>query len=227
MMLFGTEVNPVTTYYGANYGADWKSYQAASSDPAAQGGSPYMGALARTGLSTLDFSEPVPIEDAGIRAGEIIGYRAWMVGTDGILRSMYVGDYKWRPGHVEYAPNVEDGIFGCGLHAYKDLSLATDTYECYGVWDFVAFGTVALWGRVVEHDYGYRAEYAAVDSIIRVYKLGWRQPRLRWWQFWKEPPPDALEVLRARYGVAPLTPNYAELGGRNECRPIFGHKGTT
>ena len=30
----------------------------------------------------------------------------------------------------------------------------------------VAYGKVALWGRVIEHEHGYRAQYAYPQSIV-------------------------------------------------------------
>jgi hypothetical protein len=53
----------------------------------------------------------------------------------------------------------------------------------------VAIGTVDLWGTVIEHEDGYRAEYAQVQSIDRLLHVP--QPESTW----------LLEHLRALYGV--------------------------
>jgi hypothetical protein len=51
---------------------------------------------------------------------------------------------------------------------------------------FVA-GTVKMWGDVVEHERGYRAEYAKLNSIDEMHG------------------PGDIDAIRARYGVGPLT----------------------
>ncbi|WP_316176170.1 hypothetical protein [Bradyrhizobium sp. SZCCHNRI1073] len=106
-------------------------------------------------------SEPEPaFEDAGIRAGEIIGYRAWEL-HDGLLHSMYA-KYIWFPGVIERAHKIDE-YWGTGLHAFKTLAHARKEYSWANV-----FGEVALWGEVYEHERGYRAEYAAIRRIIKV-----------------------------------------------------------
>jgi hypothetical protein len=52
---------------------------------------------------------------------------------------------------------------------------------------FVA-GTIKMWGDVVEHEFGYRAEYAKLNSIDNIYGTGEMIP------------------LRERYGVGALLP---------------------
>jgi len=39
-------------------------------------------------------------------------------------------------------------------------------------WAQVVWGRVLLWGRVFEHDRGYRAEFARIDSLVSVPNLG-------------------------------------------------------
>lgn len=151
------------------------------------------------------------IKDAGIRAGEIIGYRAWMLTKDYRLRSMFHDDYIWTPGGTERS-EVVDGVYGAGLHAFKSLAQAHKQYDCYGVAGTVIFGTVDLWGEVIEHEGGYRAEYAAVHSVIESFNLNRSYPpiipilrRIRW-RFWKPRGPSIedreLAEVRARYCAA-------------------------
>src|SRR2546425_12312224 len=58
---------------------------------------------------------------------------------------------------------------GCVIHAFKAWCLAVPA-----AWDLDGFpresaypvlGTVALWGRVVEHERGFRAEHAIVRQV--------------------------------------------------------------
>lgn len=132
------------------------------------------------------------IEDAGIRAGEIIGWRAWMVTDRGLLASM-VACNVWKPGEPMKA-DVMLSTAG-GVHAFKTLDQAN---RQYGWWAFggsrVALGEVALWGEVIEHDGGWRAEFGAVHSIARLRGV----PLRRRLQFWRQ---AEIDVLRQRYGL--------------------------
>ena len=51
----------------------------------------------------------------------------------------------------------------CGINAYK---LAINDFHIY---KNTLFGIVNLWGRVTEHEYGYRAEYAYPSEIYGSY----------------------------------------------------------
>lgn len=95
----------------------------------------------------------VPKTDTVI-AGEIIAWRAWR--TDGNkLYSTYIGcqwDYK--------EPMFGVPGKGFGIFAMKERR---PVYLRYG--GGCVIGQVALWGDVVEHKAGYRAEYARVVSL--------------------------------------------------------------
>lgn len=133
------------------------------------------------------------IKDAGIRAGEIIGWRAWQLTSDGILRSM-VMDTPWLPGQ----PLASEEVFAShgGIHSFKSIEQAQEEYGCYAFGRRkVALGEVALWGEVIEHSKGYRAEYAAVHSIKKI--IGGSNKR--GWRYWR---PCDLEILRETYGLA-------------------------
>lgn len=117
---------------------------------------------------------PGPIKSAGIRTGEIIGWRAWRLTKKGVLRSMAV-DCLWQPGQTVSVNSVLEQCgypdrwnrmpvaqYGAGIHAFKDLQTVADNY---GVFRRGAYGTVALWGEVIEHEWGYRAEFARIASI--------------------------------------------------------------
>lgn len=118
-------------------------------------------------ITTRDDTTATPIEDAGIRAGEIIAYRCWWVVPNNRLFSTYVFDYEWMS-DVSATGDVKS----YGIHAFK--------YECdvyaysaefiHAIRDSlitrsVVFGTVKLWGEIVEHERGYRAEFAKVASL--------------------------------------------------------------
>jgi len=138
----------------------------------------------------------VAIEDAGIRAGEIIAYRAWILRERGpcrgLLDSMFAA-YTWRPGQIASG----DNLYFHGVHAFKTLEQATDHYRSYGCEFHVVFGEVALWGTVVEHEKGYRSEFAKITKILNVmHDYG---------EFWEaitgRKVLRILYELRTRYGV--------------------------
>jgi hypothetical protein len=142
------------------------------------------------------------IEEAGIRAGEIIGYRAWWLDKEGFLHSMYVQDFRWEPGKTYRAccygwiransdyDRLPLQYNGVGYHAYKSLEEVKETYTL-APGGPVVYGQVAMWGDVMECERGYRAEYAKVHKII-----GFAYPRLLApWRF------VTLIKLRRRYGV--------------------------
>lgn len=93
-------------------------------------------------------------------AGPIIAWRLWRVTDEGILRSL--GRSRlWSPGApMRGAPRSRNAA---GVYAMKhraNLAIYDDADEEYQV-----FGQVALWGRVIEHDFGYRAEFAYPVAI--------------------------------------------------------------
>lgn len=89
--------------------------------------------------------------------GEIIAWRAWKV-DNGKLLSPYQ-DTTWGPGEFMEGG---DPFKGHGFYAHKTPQrlFAQET----GNWHVV--GTVKLWGNVVEHEEGYRAEFALPHEFI-------------------------------------------------------------
>jgi hypothetical protein len=134
-------------------------------------------------FNTVSPPSPQPVEDAGIRAGEVVAYRCWVL-RDGLLYSAAMSSYAWHPGKpAEGDPNKIDE----GVHGFKNRHRACSyirDYEQDGA--IVVSGTVDLWGDVYEHEWGYRASKAAVASIDdsphydaaalrKLYKLGRRK----------------------------------------------------
>lgn len=139
------------------------------------GGSGYADRAAQQLRAQLPAAGPIahapPIEDAGIKVGEIIGWRVWL-DNSGRLYSM-VANCCWpfdEP--LEARANIEPGewierlkvgqCFGEGIHAFKTRELA----EAYAAGKTIAVvGQVVLWGEVIEFEHGYHAEFARVHSL--------------------------------------------------------------
>jgi hypothetical protein len=141
--------------------------------------------LAGAGFSANSPPSTQPIEDAGIRAGEVVAYRCWVL-RNGLLHSATMSHFVWHPGKpVEGDPNK----IGEGVHGFKSRHRACSYisgYEHDGT--IVVSGTVDLWGDVYEHEWGYRASKAAVASIDdspyydaaalrKLYRLGRRKKK--------------------------------------------------
>ncbi len=112
------------------------------------------GAAAGAGVTTV-------FQDLGIKAGEVTGYRCWLLNPgDGLLHSCVYTDFVWKPGEVaEGAPGNDPRA---GIHAYKSVL----ELHNYGSPDERhVSGTIDMWGDVYEHTRGYRAQYAAIASI--------------------------------------------------------------
>jgi len=116
-----------------------------------------------------------------IQIGEITGYRLWYV-QDGYLKGTYQQEYIWKPGiNVTELPSrrksflntyerKNDEHWGAGFHAFKKINEVYDyfTLGCgkYLTW---AFGSIYMWGDVIEAIHGYRSSHAAIRSIDFLY----------------------------------------------------------
>jgi hypothetical protein len=118
------------------------------------------------GALTINSSKPSPkraIENAGIRAGEIIAYRAWSV-LNGKLRST-AAEFDWEPNGIPLwhkiasskterdrsppvpykSPNgVDDEM--AGFHAFKSMRDVEFEYRPCDADDAVVYGQVILLG---------------------------------------------------------------------------------
>jgi len=89
----------------------------------------------------------------------------------------------------------------CGLHATRDPGLL------HRARNPAVVGTVALWGRVVEHEYGYRGELAYPQRLMLVCHLCF-------W-LWGPSRSAAREVVRLRGGrLVPLCDEHVQLSCR-------------
>jgi hypothetical protein len=124
-------------------------------EPYAGGGKDDPDLSARSaGLQSLDFE-----------VGEITAWRIWRLGKDGMVYSPIV-NMPWFPGEVMRAlPHLgaEDGIY-----ASKTRPEMKWPPSPRASWPLVV-GRVSLWGSVIEHENGYRAENARIvgfDDIV-------------------------------------------------------------
>ena len=89
--------------------------------------------------------------------GPLYGYRNWTLREDGLLYSLNDG-LAWTPGRITAAvcrkghPAPVRGC-SCGFYAYRSPTQNAQS-------------RVALWGRVVGHRLGYRAEFAYPIELV-------------------------------------------------------------
>jgi hypothetical protein len=152
-------------------------------------------------------AKPEPLPRADMQVCDLIGWRVWRITSLGYLRSL-TADAIWLPGVPMEAPAVVDshgatktGGTDLGIHVFKERNgaiLEVENYASrYEQHVGYAVGSVLLWGEVVEHERGYRAERAKIKSIDDVTWKG-KPP-------WDKETAEVLAFLRARYGVAPTT----------------------
>ena len=139
---------------------------------------------ARRILSPSIPQPPTAIEHTDPRLIDLVGWRVWRV-VYGYLQSVTAGTI-WLPGEVMV------GVVGDhdnrGVHAFKSRADAVQIIVTSRGPD-LAYGSIRLWGDVVEHENGYRAERGRLLSIEDV-TIG--AP-------WSEEHSMALGFLRARY----------------------------
>lgn len=117
---------------------------------------------------------PLPVVE---RLGIIVAWRVWRAisnGRDAVLRSIWRGT-PWpvsAPFSVASITQHQrvDGGERDGVHAFKVLPTIKDYgYALPGdsvlAGETLVHGTVSLWGRVIEHERGYRAEFAYPQFI--------------------------------------------------------------
>jgi len=150
-----------------------------------------------------------------IRAGKIIGYRAWVYQSwprypwcpnEHHLESLYIPAI-WKPHELMYAKcycscyaTGKDTICTSttyhGIHAFKTIErLKEETCPNPNLNPTIpsrtyVYGTIEMWGDVIEHVDGYRAQYARIKTLDEMIR---NEP--------EEDLHEALEKLRTLYGV--------------------------
>jgi hypothetical protein len=103
---------------------------------------------------------------SGFHIGSLIGYRIWRIDRN---RLASLNGYVWKPGTNGPAHGVDVGGSG-GFYAFKELSEALELSggprSRHGRRHPHAVGKVSLWGEIVEHEFGYRAQFAKIIELI-------------------------------------------------------------
>lgn len=107
----------------------------------------------------------------------LTAHRAWNCVGDGLLVGV-THSMAWPPmephiaqcaeaegSHLQNGRYLPAPIYdcSCGTYAMKQMTRETFGCGCYACqlqWNGTVWGTVSLWGKVIEHKLGYRAQYA-------------------------------------------------------------------
>jgi YD repeat-containing protein len=142
---------PGTAATGTSGGAHAVAGRAATEDEAARRAGGRAG-----GGEVMGQNSGKWLEEALV-AGPILGWRLWRTTPDGTLMSVYK-DVFWRAGTPLRANPRNRGE---GVYALKDRTkLDGHGYTLTADQSGMVVGQVALWGTVIEHELGYRAQYA-------------------------------------------------------------------
>ncbi len=107
------------------------------------------------------------IEHSGIRVGEIISYRAWRVPNHSWFKrgherlcSVYISEFVWDP----EKPAAAD-VRTHGIYSFRKVVRSRDEYGYDIPIGHLLFGRIRIWGEIVEHERGYRSQFAKIISL--------------------------------------------------------------
>jgi hypothetical protein len=148
----------------------------------------------------------------------IMAWRAWALsgrrdGSNLLLRPVVGRGRPWLPGRPAEAACKMLGPFHeapqlgctCGLHGTHDLGLLRRT-RCPAV-----LGRVALWGKVIEHELGFRARYGYPQRLRLICQFCF-------WQGAHAVRPSMVGWF-PRGELLPMCEEHAEMAGRYGMRP--------
>lgn len=103
-------------------------------------------------------------ESPRVTLGEIIAWRIWVICGGYLLSPLQ--QVRWPPeGLMSGNPGSGFGVF-----AFKQRRQAVEEAKRMSTqWLPVAYGSVRMWGEVVEHSRGYRAEFARIATVDGAY----------------------------------------------------------
>lgn len=126
------------------------------------------GAITRSGLGYARASEPVRLPESTVITA-IIGWRRWLVTMFGSQLFSNNGT-PWEPFQrltadcaKRYA--CQGYTCGCGIYAYKTRELAEKGDNAPSAITHI-WGEVWLWGRIIECEHGFRAQFAYPKALV-------------------------------------------------------------
>lgn len=172
-------------------------------------------AAAQVGITPMPAKPPapklvVPKLETLHSTEELIGYRFWTVkkgrlgslvhATEWPVRSPLERACKGQCKQPDKSRTGQDGYCDwpndswCGIYAYKSIDAVLRDISTSDWWSrnnptlrCIVFGTVKLWGTVLECDHGYKAQYAEPQELYAVHDF------------------DPLEIMEIEENHAPVS----------------------
>ncbi len=93
---------------------------------------------------------------------QLAGHEAnWFRRADDLLHSVFVRDYVWYPDRP-----ASGNVRTQGIYSFRDaVRCRWDYGYTQGTHGTLLFGKVKIWGEVIEHEAGYRSEFAKIVSL--------------------------------------------------------------
>lgn len=126
------------------------------------------GSLTRNGLGYAKPFEPPSLPESTVISA-VAGWRRWSVTMFGSLLFSNNGT-PWEPfqrlaADCDQRQNCRGIDCGCGIYAYKTRDLAENGLNAPSAITHV-WGEVWLWGRIIECEHGFRAQFAYPKVIV-------------------------------------------------------------
>jgi hypothetical protein len=84
----------------------------------------------------------------------------WFRRGDDRLRSVYVSDYVWEPDKP-----ASGDVRIHGIYSFRNVIRSKRQYGYPLSSGPIVLGKVTIWGEIVEHEAGYRSEFARIVSL--------------------------------------------------------------
>jgi hypothetical protein len=86
--------------------------------------------------------------------------RTWLGRDDDRLHSVYMEHYVWHPDKPARGDIREHCIY-----SFRHVLRSKQDYDYPSAHGDLLFGKVKIWGEIVEHEEGYRSEFAKIVSL--------------------------------------------------------------
>src|SRR5262249_37294361 len=86
--------------------------------------------------------------------------QTWMRRCDNRLHSVIIKDYVWLPDEPASGDVREHGIY-----SFKQVIRSREQYGFALAGRPLLYGSVKIWGEIVEHEVGYRSQFAKIVSL--------------------------------------------------------------
>ncbi|MFH1329163.1 MAG: hypothetical protein ABIJ48_00675 [Actinomycetota bacterium] len=122
--------------------------------------------------TTVEPPAPDPARSAGGRSAgafwspaPILGFRMWRLTSLGVRGVVQVWEEPRLEARCPRGPGAphDAPCCRCGIYAFKDAGALWGARP--GAWPGIIYGLVALSGKVIEHEHGYRAQRAEVPAV--------------------------------------------------------------